>query len=602
MVGRIDESVVDEVLARSDIIEVIGSYFPLRKKGGDYWACCPFHKEKTPSFKVSASRQGFYCFGCHKSGNVFTFIMARESVEFPDAVELLGKRAGVPVHREYQTSTGKTIKIEDLRAILLKSAEHFRANFLSPKNTRAREYVERRGISPEIANKFQLGYALDSWDDLKFCLNELDIDDNLSVEAGVLATSEQSQGRGYDRFRNRVMFPIFDDRGRIVGFNGRLLGDEDEHNRKYINSPESVLFSKGRVLYGFNIAKSAIEQSGEIILMEGNFDLLAAVQSGVENCAIPLGTAFTEHHARILRRVSPDLKTILMYDSDEAGQKAVVSTGKVVLQHGLIPRVAILPRGEDPHSFWEHGGNLQEIVTKSSPFYGFLKRSLEEKLDDMTKKLEPEEKVQVFLRRFRDAVEDFPIETKIAYGRRLAQDLDLPYETTNLFLWGSPGYTFSGQDARNYFYEKDLLCFLAGVARIGNGLEYFNGLMSRLPRIFSPFGQAVYSYLLEKTGQETNPGLRIWIKEKSDLIHALQSKVPNLDMTIVNHAQNRDVLDVLLGVKPIPNIKLKDAERNIWRLSGLRLGRRLESLFDSGTCSDDLTKLVKTIERELKEV
>ncbi len=350
----IPDHVVDEVRTRADIVEIIGEHLPLKKAGKDYRALCPFHQEKTPSFYVIPNKQFYNCFGCGESGDVFTFLMKRLGMEFTDAVKLLGARYGVEVPEV-------RVRIEEehkpLREALAFAADFYeRLLHDDPRGEKARAYLGQRGLDLESAKRFRLGAAPDDWRALREAAGKHGISDAVLLEAGLVKVSdrEDSQQEPYDRFRDRLIFPITDVGGRVVAFGGRVLGKAKEGVPKYLNSPETPVYHKGALLYGIGWARGAIRREGKALLVEGNMDYVSLAARGIDHVVAGLGTALTEEQAALLAHYARS--AVLIYDSDAAGLRATFKTGDALLRAGVHPLVATLPTGEDPDSLVRKGG------------------------------------------------------------------------------------------------------------------------------------------------------------------------------------------------------------------------------------------------------
>jgi DNA primase len=368
---RIPEAVVEEVRERADIVEVVGSHLKLQKRGSDYWACCPFHKEKSPSFKVSGTRQSFYCFGCRKSGNVFTFVQEIESLDFVEAVRSLARRFGViipepeddggsPADRE--AAQKRRSDREQAYQLLAQMARWYQHRLTLPDAQAARDYLAGRGLDAEPIATFGIGYAPDSWDAALNWAGQLGFARDLMVQTGLVAVRDEDPTRCYDRFRDRLMFPIHDEHGRVVGFSGRVL-QADAKTAKYVNSPETDYFHKGRLLYALHLARPHFREHGRALVCEGQLDVIACHRAGLNHAVCSQGTAFTEQHAQLLRRATDTVT--LAFDADLAGQKAAVSTVQLLQRAGLHVAVAVLPEGEDPDSLFRHQGPqvLRAVMT-----------------------------------------------------------------------------------------------------------------------------------------------------------------------------------------------------------------------------------------------
>jgi DNA primase len=348
MAGRIPKQFIDELLTRSDIVDVIDSYLPLKKAGKDYKACCPFHEEKTPSFTVSVDKQFYHCFGCGAHGSAIGFLMDYEHMSFVEAVEDLAARAGLKVPKEAGVVSGQDKDTgTDLLEILREASRFYRQQLREhPQAGRPVEYLKGRGITGEIAHEFDLGFAPDGWDNLLRALGKDDASREALARAGL--TVKKESGGYYDRFRDRIMFPIEDYRGRVVAFGGRIL---DKGEPKYLNSPETPLFHKGRELYGLFHAREAIKRENRVLVVEGYMDVVALAQFGVDFAVATLGTATTRDHLERLFRHAPEV--IFCFDGDRAGREAAwraLDNALPALREGWQASFLFLPEGEDPDS------------------------------------------------------------------------------------------------------------------------------------------------------------------------------------------------------------------------------------------------------------
>ena len=351
----IPDQVVEEVRARADIVEVVGEFVPdLKKSGKDYKAKCPFHEDRTPSFYVVPAKGFYKCFGCGESGDAFTFVMKKMGLEFVEAVKYVGSRCGVDVQEVRRQDPEQ----DPMRPLLEANAfarDWFTAQLWeSPAGARARAYLERRGVNREVADRFGLGYAPDDWRGLREAAAVHGIGDDVLLQVGLLTTSERSP-EPYDRFRDRIIFPIETLPDRVVAFGGRVLDGGVKGAPKYLNSPETPLYHKGEVLYGLSSARHAIRREGGVLVVEGYMDVVSAVSAGLDHVVATLGTAMTPEHARLLKRYTTQV--FLLFDSDLAGQKATFRAGDVLLSEGLHPSVVTLPPGEDPDSVAQSEGS-----------------------------------------------------------------------------------------------------------------------------------------------------------------------------------------------------------------------------------------------------
>jgi len=343
-----DEQNIREIESRIDIVELISETVQLSRKGNNYWGLCPFHQEKTPSFSVNRDKQMYYCFGCHAGGNVFSYIMKKDGLEFKEALEILAGKAGVEINRNQDR---KIIdKRKQIIAVNNAAAQYYHAILTSERGQAARSYLEKRGISQETIEAFQLGYALDDWNQLEDYLLKKGYAAEIVKSAGLIKRSE-TQNRFYDLFRHRIIFPIVQNNQDVVGFGGRSLGDSLP---KYLNTAETDLFSKRKNLYGLSSARESIRESNSAILVEGYMDCIKLQQAGFRNVVASLGTALTEDQARLLRRYAE--KVVVIYDGDEAGQRETLRAITVLRGADLKVEVISLPPGKDPDEYIDYFG------------------------------------------------------------------------------------------------------------------------------------------------------------------------------------------------------------------------------------------------------
>jgi DNA primase len=360
---RMDEF-VEQVRSQSDILNVIQSYVPLKRKGNRYWGCCPFHNEKTPSFSVVPDKGFFYCFGCHAGGNVFKFISLIENVTYFEAIKLQAEKLGIPLPERQRTpqEIAREREMADLRKVN-EMARDFFHNCLTMTHygEAGKAYFAGRDISPETIEEFKLGFAPNAWDKLSTAFTKRGVKQEFLLASGLSA--ERNNGGGlYDRFRNRVIIPIADERGRVVGFGGRVL---DDSTPKYLNTPETILFNKRKLLFGLDRSHRAIQQAGYAIVVEGYMDAISVFGAGVKNVVASLGTAFTAEHCQKLLRYAPDI--YFCYDSDEAGQKATIRALSIVRDTGAVVRVIVVPDGKDPDEYIrKHGADAFRALVKEA--------------------------------------------------------------------------------------------------------------------------------------------------------------------------------------------------------------------------------------------
>ncbi len=345
---QIPEEVIEKIKEQNDIVDIISENVRLKKSGRNYTGLCPFHNDKSPSFSVSQEKQIYKCFSCGEAGNVITFVMKYKKFTFLEAAKYLADKANISLQIKGKENNLISQKKDILYKLNVETARYYFANLQRNKN--AKEYFLNRGIKEETIKRFGLGYSQDSWQGLINYLKSKGYKDNLMIEAGLVSKSEK-KGNIYDKFRNRVMFPVFDVKGNVIGFGGRVL---DDSKPKYLNSPETMIFHKGINLYGLNFAIKNKLQEDYIIIVEGYMDLIALHQSGITNVVASLGTALTVNQARLLKRYVN--KVIISYDADLAGQTATMRGLEILRNAGFDVKVLIVPQGKDPDEFVRKNG------------------------------------------------------------------------------------------------------------------------------------------------------------------------------------------------------------------------------------------------------
>src|SRR5271170_2016419 len=362
---------LERIRAASDIVDVIGAYLPLKRAGANFTALCPFHKEKTPSFNVNPHKQIFHCFGCHKGGDVFTFVKEYENIGFVDAVRRLADRAKIPIEFDQNPAEQQSRHLKDELLEIHEQLTQRWQNCLASEaaGQLARDYLAKRGVSAEAIKLFRIGAAPELWDDTVNWAKSKNFDLATVEKAGLIIRKEET-GNFYDRFRGRLMFPICDEQGRVIGFSGRILSG-DEKTAKYVNSPETPIFTKSKVFFGLDKSKRALLDAQSAIVCEGQLDLIACFMAGVQNVVAPQGTALTDQHARILKRYVDEV--VLCFDSDEAGQNAAVRSLDHLLASGIAVRVAVMPKPHDPDSFIKTNGGeaFRKLVESADGFFDY---------------------------------------------------------------------------------------------------------------------------------------------------------------------------------------------------------------------------------------
>jgi DNA primase len=358
--GRIPDETIQAIRDRVDLVELIGRYVALKSAGRNHKGLCPFHEEKTPSFNVNADRQIFHCFGCDAGGNGFTFLMRHENLTFPEAVRELGRQVGVEVQESDSRETGLYEQLRELNDV---AHSFFRAELASPRGEVARSYLTQRGLDADVVESFEIGLAPDRWDAVVAHLSQRRVPASLGEKAGLLI--ERKSGGHYDRLRGRVVFPIRDARGRILGFGGRAIGSDQEP--KYLNGPETAIYRKREVFYGLPMALEPMRRAERAVVVEGYFDVVALHRAGVGEAVATCGTALTEDHARELHRRTRQV--VLLFDGDEAGRRAARAALEILLPAGLRVRHVALPSGDDPDTLLAREGAeaLKRLVDRAPP-------------------------------------------------------------------------------------------------------------------------------------------------------------------------------------------------------------------------------------------
>ena len=393
-------SSVEKIKERLDAVSLIGSYLKLEKAGGSFKARCPFHNEKTPSFFVSPARGGYYCFGCGAKGDIFTFVQEFEGLDFVGALKMLAEKAGVELEKFEPRRKGE---LDALYSLLDEAATYFEEGL--KKNSKAAEYLLGRGLSRETQNKWRLGYARNDWRTLLTHFTEKGITEERLENAGLVKKSDEDKsGRYYDVFRGRIIFPIFDSVGRVIAFSGRIFDDVPDAP-KYLNSPETEVFSKSETLYGLHAAKIGIRKKDYSLLVEGQMDLLACHEAGIDNTVASSGTAFTEAQLFKLQRLSQ--RILFVFDSDSAGFQAGLKSASLALSLGLEVKLAELPKGEDPAEMIRKNPEAFRATLKNSKhLINFhLDRLLREKTDERKFVKEVEKRILPHVARLRSAME-----------------------------------------------------------------------------------------------------------------------------------------------------------------------------------------------------
>ncbi len=363
--ARIPEHIIEEIRSRTDIVDIISEYVSLSAAGKNFKGLCPFHEEKTPSFMVSRDRQMFKCFGCNEGGNVFTFLMKHEGMSYPEAIRLLSEKCGVTIPESSEADRALGQAKDKLRKLNQSTVNYFHKVLMnSAAGKQALTYLRERGIRDNTIDSFKLGYSLPGWDALLRAAGKAGFSTEIMLQGGLISQSKKNKNNYYDRFRGRVMFPIFDAQGEPIGFGGRIL-ESSESDVKYMNSPETPLYNKSRSLYNLNLAKEAIRKEGFAVLAEGYLDVIACFQAGVHNMVASLGTSLSDGHVRLIKRYTDEV--VIAYDSDSAGTAATSRGLNLLVKGGLKVRMLHLTSGKDPDDFVRENGvePFRELIAEA---------------------------------------------------------------------------------------------------------------------------------------------------------------------------------------------------------------------------------------------
>ena len=415
---QISEEILEKIQSQNDIVDVISERVRLRKSGRNFTGLCPFHNEKTPSFSVSQEKQIYKCCGCGEAGYVISFVMKEKNLPFIEAVKYLANRANIPLEMNNGEKSKSAKKKDLLYRVNVEAAKFFFSNLMNNQN--AKEYFLNRGIKEETIKKFGLGFANDSWNSLMFYLRKKGINDVLLEEAGLISVNKE-KGRKYDRFRNRVMFPVFDYQGRVIGFGGRVL---DDSKPKYLNSPETLVFQKGTNLYGLNFALKHNMSERYFVIVEGYMDLISLHQYGITNVVASLGTALTINQARLLKRYAD--KVIISYDADMAGQMATLRGLEILRTAGFDVRVLNIPQGKDPDEYVRSNGKeaFLKLINSAEPLIDYRMKKAEEGID-----FKNSQSLILYAKRIMEIISDLDPVEKDVYIKKASENTGIKEQT-----------------------------------------------------------------------------------------------------------------------------------------------------------------------------
>ena len=500
---------VNRVRERSDIYAVVSRYLQLNFKGGRYWACCPFHEEKTPSFSVAPDKGLFYCFGCHAGGNVFKFISMIENISYFDAVKLQAERLGIELPSRQKSP--EEIRAEQERNSMLKItslAQEFYHHCLTKtaQGETGRKYLAARGITQGVVENFRLGYAPDSWDALTNALRSRGFVDRQIVSAGLALENKSGTGI-YDRLRGRVIIPIADASGKVVAFGGRILNSDDDGGPKYLNTPETEIFVKGRMLFGLDKAGRAASAQNSVVVVEGYMDAISLASAGIENVVATLGTAFTAEHAKLLTRYAR--RVIFCYDSDEAGQRATMRALPIISNEGAEVFVTLVPDGKDPDEFVRRHGKdaFAQLIENATPMIDYRIQYVLSHTEHATLngKIKSLNEILPAVAGINDPV------TQRAYSKSISEALLLDEDIVNVYWrkFSARAGSNANAPARKNRPSENALIRQAGSTVIRTAWhdeEILDIALKRAPKeIFTELHQEIISYLEKCQTQERRP-------------------------------------------------------------------------------------------------
>lgn len=415
----ISQNIIDEIRDKADIVEILSSYIPLKRAGRNFKALCPFHHEKTPSFMISPDKQIFHCFGCGEGGNVFNFVMKYERLNFRETLEVIAKKAGYNIPADTAEHKEKSLinKLFDVNEL---AASFFHFNLLKGGSAVvARDYLNQRAVNQKAIEEFRLGFSLPGWESFIVFAGKKGFSEQILEKAGLVVKGEK--GRYYDRFRNKLMFPITNIQGKVIGFGSRVF-NEKSSEPKYINSPETDIYRKRKTLYGLNLAKNHIAKEDAVIITEGYFDVITPYQWGVRNIAGCLGTSFTQEQAHVLKRYTQNV--VLLFDADSSGEAATLRGLDILIEEGLSVKIACLPAGYDADKLVREKGidSFNRVIKNSKNLFDYKLDLLKEKypVDLIENKVRIAEEILPTIKKIENSV------LKSAYIRRLAQEITVP--------------------------------------------------------------------------------------------------------------------------------------------------------------------------------
>lgn len=520
---QISEEVLEKVKEQNDIVDVISERVRLKKSGRNFTGLCPFHNEKSPSFSVSQDKQIYKCFGCGEAGNVISFVMKDKNMPFLDAVKYLADRANISLGLESKEKNINAEKKEILYKVNVEAAKFFFSNLMNTPS--AKEYFLNRGIKEEIIKRFGLGYAKDGWNNLIFHLRRLGIKDNVMEAAGLISVNRE-KGKKYDRFRNRVMFPVFDHRGKVIGFGGRVL---DDSKPKYLNSPETLVFQKGTNLYGLNFALKHNMKERYFVIVEGYMDLITLHQYGITNVVASLGTALTINQARLLKRYAD--KVVISYDADVAGQMATLRGLEILRTAGFDVRVLQIPQGKDPDEFVRSNGRdaFIKLINAAEPLIEYRIKKAEEGIN-----FKDSQSSIIYAEKVMEIIADLnPIE-KDVYIKKASENTgikeQLLYDILHKKIIGSANNenveNFKSNDKKNYVEPAFIKAERSLLKLMLDSEEYLEYIEERISEddFILPEHKQIFTIIKMSKGNNTN-NIISYVESKLNDINNIQEFV-----------------------------------------------------------------------------
>ena len=561
----IPNELIDRVLDKTDVVELIAAYIPLKKSGQNFKACCPFHEEKTPSFMVSPAKQIYHCFGCGAGGNAIGFLMNHEKMDFVESVRMLAEKSGLNIPRQDKGVNEKSSFAEALYGVNDTACKFYQENLAGRRGREAYEYFVGRGINERTAKLFRLGFAENSWQGLIEHSKKQGLEPDVLAKAGLILQNEKT-GNWYDRFRNRIMFPIFDQRSKILGFGARAM---DDSLPKYLNSPETCIYKKGTHLYGLNFSKESIRKQDYAIIVEGYFDLILLYQNEIRNVVATLGTALTTEQIGKLKRFTRNV--IMIYDADKAGEAAMLKGMDLLIAEEMNVRIAVLPKGSDPDSFVrrESLAGVMKVLKGSYDLFDYKMSVLlaKFKAGDARGKARIVEGMLPTLSKIKNAV------LKSAYLKKLSEALAVDEESIRAELKKiKPDFSkaFSGEAREGYkriqnnLAEVALLALALESGRFAEkikkdlGFEPFKSeaivnILKKILELHKDSKKVTAAHLMSCFADNANGEI---ISEAASLVHTIDDRDKALE-DCFRHIRKHALQETLNNIQ----FKIKDAER-----------------------------------------